>query len=128
MTFEQLLRKSWPFHRPSDELFRLGADINAAAIRNFNTFLLPNSRLFDQFTMEISPLAKIPCLFLVTAYHHLSYTPPNPPASAENRPVAPSLSDRLLKGMMIMHTPDFTKVRIKFNIEIIYDDSLTVHR
>ena len=63
--------------------------------------------------MEISPLTKIPCLLLVTAYHHLAYTSPNPPTSAENRPVAPSLADRILMGMMIIRTPDYVKVRDK---------------
>lgn len=63
--------------------------------------------------MDFIPLAKAPCLLLVTGYHHLTYTSPNPPASAKSRQFVPSMADRVLKGMITIHTLDYVKVRIK---------------
>ncbi len=72
--------------------------------------------------MDLIPLAKIPCLLLVTGYHHLAYTPPNPPASAKNRPFVPSLADRIVKGMVMIHTQDYIKVRTNRKLNTIHDD------
>ena len=58
-------------------------------------------------------LAKVPCLLLATAGFHVTYTSPNPPASAESRASVSSLADRILMGILGMRTLEYVKVRAK---------------
>src|SRR6266550_6835699 len=59
--------------------------------------------------MDFILLAKVPCLLLVAGYHHLAFTSPNPPASAKNRQFVPSIADRILKGIAMIHALDYIK-------------------
>ena len=67
--------------------------------------------------MNINPLVKVPCLLLVTGYHHLAYTPPNPAPSSESSQVSPSLADRIVKSAPMVYTRNYVKVGYKMLLE-----------
>lgn len=62
-------------------------------------------------SMDAPLLLKIPCLLLVTMGFHIAFSRPNPPAPSENCPGVPSLADKLVRGMLMMGTPGYLKVR-----------------